>query len=94
MNPPLDPDDKFAIALPLLGLLMVAVVAWVWRQWERGEIERTFAQREKELRDQDAYIQTIGTGPRLVPRPPLLTANDTVDREARKEKPDASTNRR
>jgi hypothetical protein len=67
MNPPpLHFDDKATIAFVIIGLIVTALFCWIFRQWERGEIERIFAQREKELHDQDAFIQTIGVGPKLV----------------------------
>jgi hypothetical protein len=67
MNPPpLDFDDQAAIAFVIIGLMVTALFCWIFRQWERGEIERTFSKREAELRDQDAFIKTIGVGPRLV----------------------------
>jgi hypothetical protein len=64
--PPLDIDDQAAIAFLIIGLMVTALFCWIFRQWKSGEIERTFAKRKSELRDQDAFIQTIGVGPKLV----------------------------
>jgi hypothetical protein len=64
--PPLDFDDKAAIVFVLIGLMVTALFCWIFRQWERGEWERIHLKRESELRDQDAFIQTLGVGPKLV----------------------------
>ena len=62
----------------LLGTAAAALTLWAWRTWERGEIERSYQQRQRELADQDAAAKTIRPGPQL------LTEEDIVRRASKK----------
>jgi hypothetical protein len=60
------PDDLAGVIIAAAFIILFAALAKIWREWQRREWEHIYQQRETELRDQDAFIQTIGVGPKLV----------------------------